>query len=111
MDLLIMIRTLLVLLLIALTAEVQSASPKVTGIFSNMRFGTEDVYGVEIFITYSSKGYFAQVQCAEGAINRPVVVPAIVAGSSVEFLVPTISATDTYSCPPGNSKGRSPRPE
>lgn len=96
---------ILTALLIFVTAESQADSPKVTGVFSNMRFGTEDVTGVEVFITFSDKGYFAQVQCAEGAISRPVVVPVLVAGPIVEFSVPTDAAPNSYSCPPGKFEG------
>ena len=100
-----MIRSILAALLIFISAELQAGPPKVTGVYSNMRFGTEDVTGVEIFLTYSMKGYFAHVQCAEGAIGRPLLVPVIVAGSFIEFVVPVESAPNTYSCPPGKFKG------
>jgi hypothetical protein len=100
-----MSRSILVALLVALFSESQAASPKVTGVFSNMRFGTEDVTGVEVFVTYSDKGHFAQVQCAEGAISRPVVVPVLVAGSYIEFAVPADSTPNAYSCPVGKFKG------
>jgi hypothetical protein len=100
-----MSRPLLVALLFAMSSGSHAASPKVTGVFSNMRFGTEDVTGVEVFVTYSDKGHFAQVQCAEGAISRPIVVPVLVAGSHVEFSVPTDSAANKFSCPAGKFKG------
>jgi hypothetical protein len=70
-----------------------------------MRFGTEDVSGVEIFITYSTNGYFAQVQCAEGSISRPVVVEVRVAASLIEFSVPPRSDQNSYSCPSGKFRG------
>ena len=100
-----MSRSKLIALLVFASAVAHAAAPKITGVFSSMRFGTEDVTGVEVFITSSGKGHFAQVQCAEGAISRPVVVPVIVTGSLVEFVVPTESAPNTYSCPPGKFKG------
>ena len=100
-----MIRSILITLLIFFTAEAQAASPRMTGMFSNMRFGTEDVGGVEVFITYSDKGYFAQVQCAEGAISRPILVPVVVAANFVEFIVPVQVEPNSYSCPSGKFKG------
>lgn len=100
-----MIRSLLIALIVFVSTESQAGSPKVTGVFSNMRFGTEDVTGVEVFLTCSMKGYFAQVQCAEGTISRPVVVFVTVAGSSIEFTVPVESVPNAYSCPAGKFKG------
>ena len=100
-----MSRSKLLALLLFASAVAHAASPKITGVFSSMRFGTEDVTGVEVFVTSSGKGYFAQVQCAEGAISRPVVVPVVVTGSLVEFVVPPDTTPNTYSCPPGKFKG------
>lgn len=65
--------------------------PKVTGIYSNMRFGTEDVTGVEVFILFSqfrgNSQYLATVQCAEGVPGVPEVVPVMVSGTSVSFKI------------------------
>jgi len=56
-----------------------------TGMFSSMRYGTEDLFGDEIFVVYSDSGFFAVVQCARGGVGRPMVAPAKVNGASVEF--------------------------
>lgn len=98
-------RATLFTLLIISSSLASAGPPKVTGLFSNMRFGTEDVTGVEIFITHSTSGYYVQVQCAEGAISRPVVVEALVSGSLIEFSVPPKSDPNSYSCPTGKFKG------
>lgn len=98
-------RAILLTLLIISSSLAYAAPTKVTGLFSNMHFGTEDVSGVEIFITNSTNGYFAQVQCAEGAISRPVVVEVHVSGSLIEFSVPPNSDQNSYSCPSGKFKG------
>lgn len=98
-------RATLFTLLIISSSLASAGPPKVTGPFSNMRFGTEDVTDVEIFITHSTSGYYVQVQCAEGAISRPVVVEALVSGSLIEFSVPPKSDSNSYSCPTGKFKG------
>ena len=98
-------KLILAAVLAILSAESQADSAKATGIFTSMQFGSEDVRGVEVFITYSDGGYFAQVQCAEGAISRPVVVPVSIAGPFVEFSVPKDLTPHSYSCPSGKFKG------
>ena len=61
--------------------------PRVTGIYTNMHFATEDVIGVEIFIVFSRNQYQAVVQCSEGEPGIPEVVPVTVSGSSISFKV------------------------
>lgn len=39
----------------------QAESPKITGLYSNMRAGTEDLSGVEVFPVRGEGGYFATV--------------------------------------------------
>ncbi len=76
----------LVCLVLAFGAQAADKSePRITGMFSSMRFGTEDLYGDEIFVVYSDTGYFAVVQCARGGVGRPMVAPAKVSGASIEF--------------------------
>ena len=96
---------ILIALLIFVASEAQADLLKVTGVYSNMRFGTEDVSGVEVFLTYSDKGYFAQIQCAEGAVSSPITVPVHVKNSFVEFSVPTNPVPNSYSCPSGKFNG------
>ena len=93
-----------ILLCVGLTAH--GDEPKVTGIFSSMSFGTEDVTGAEVFIVYSESGYYALVQCAEGAISRPIVTPARVSGNLVEFTVPKPAHQTDYTCPAGKFTGK-----
>lgn len=73
---------------IFMTSSVWASKLKITGVYSNMRFGTEDVTGVEILLVFSRAGYYAVMQCAEGAPGVPMVLPAKVAGSSVEIEPP-----------------------
>lgn len=63
---------------------------KVTGLFSDMAYNRDggDVIGIEVFITYSGKGYFVVYQSAEGEPTVPVVVPAKISGTSISFDVP-----------------------
>lgn len=101
-----MFRVFTFALLMTVAALGQAAPPKMTGVFTSMRFGTEDLSGVEVFITLSDRGYFVQVQCAEGAVSSPVVVPAVVSGSSVQFDLPAGPGPNIYSCPSGRFIGK-----
>jgi hypothetical protein len=69
----------------------KSLPSKVTGVFSDMAYNKEggDVIGIEIFLVYSNRGYFAVYQSSEGAPSVPVVLPAKVVGSSVSFQIPS----------------------
>jgi hypothetical protein len=75
-----------------------AAGPKVTGMFSSLRFGTEDVSGVEMYVMYSHSNYYAALQCAEGAPGIPEIVKLSVSASSISFVVPANSGS---SCPSG----------
>jgi len=63
-----------------------------------MQFGTEDVTGVEIFLVFSRSGYYAVMQCAEGAPGVPVVLPVKVAGNLLEIEAPLRKENDS-GCP------------
>ncbi len=82
----------------ALSPLSHGADPKVTGMFSNLRFGTEDVTGVEIYVVLSGGDYYATVQCVEGAPGIPETVKLSVSGSAVSFVVP---ANSSSGCLPG----------
>jgi hypothetical protein len=83
--------TILSLLLFTITLN---GSTKITGIYSNMRIHpeTDDVLGMEVFISYTSNGinhnYYALVQIAEGMPNVPNLVEAKVWGDSISFSIP-----------------------
>jgi hypothetical protein len=81
---------LVAVVLLAATPSAENRGPRVTGIYSNMRYIDEagDVLGTEVFIVYSSKGYFAIVQVAEGVPSVPAVVPIKVEGSRVSLSLP-----------------------
>lgn len=83
---------------IALSLPSHAAGPKVTGMFSNLRFGTEDVIGVEMYVVFSHGNYYATLQCAEGAPGIPETIKLSVSGLSVSFVVPENSASG---CLPG----------
>lgn len=88
---------------LAMLACVASATEpvKVTGIYSNMHFATEDVIGVEVFIVYSRNEYQAIVQCSEGAPGIPQVIPVVVSGASVSFVV----TSEQSGCPTSSFSG------
>lgn len=71
-------------------AATETDHQKVTGMFSDMTYSQEtgDVIGIEVFLVYSNRGYFAVYQTSEGEPSVPVVVSARVDGSSVSFQVP-----------------------
>ena len=48
-----------------------------------------DVSGMEVWIVYGLKGYYAVVQVAEGMPQTPVVVAAEVDGSVIRFVYPS----------------------
>jgi hypothetical protein len=108
-----MMRFVLATLLFLVTCVSNAWQDKITyitGIYTNMHLGTEDVTGVEVSVTYAEKSYFAVVQCAEGAISRPIVVPAIVRpatgeGYPIEFVIPPEQVRDRYVCPAGKFVG------
>ena len=55
-----------------------------------------DVYGLEVFISGTTQGYFATVQEAEGSPNAPVVVPLKIDGRRIEFELPDPDGTRTF---------------
>lgn len=77
------------LLLFLANTSWAAPQPKVTGTFSSLRYIKEsgDVLGVEISIVYGNYGYFALVQCAEGAPSKPVLVSAEVNGNNIQLAV------------------------
>ena len=81
---------LAVVLALICAASVEAKEARITGIFSDMHFVPEagDVSGMEVFIMYTSEGYYAVVQFAEGSPLVPLVVPVNVDKSSVRFTVP-----------------------
>jgi hypothetical protein len=89
---LISVSSLIALLLISTAGA--SSSPKVTGLFSNMRFYPDsgDVGGMEVFIVYASEGmsgqHYASVQQAEGSPEPPVIVKVTVISDKIEFKLP-----------------------
>jgi hypothetical protein len=76
------------LLLVAFSSEAQR-KPRVTGLFTDMRYSEEsgDLVGTEVWIVYGPGGYYATVQIAEGSPGVPQVVPVEVSGSNVRFAV------------------------
>ena len=67
--------------------------------FTDMAYNEEggDVNGIEIFLVYSNRGYYAVYQSGEGTPSVPVVVPAKVQGVMVTFQVPpAVDARGTF---------------
>jgi hypothetical protein len=50
--------------------------------------GSGDLLGVELHILPSRKGYFVVFQSSEGEPDQPVLVPAIVNGTRLSFILP-----------------------
>ncbi len=67
------------------------------GTFSNLKFNedTSDVLGFEITIIPGFRTAYVIFQCAEGAPETPVFVPAQVSAHHIRFIVPV---TDPSSC-------------
>ncbi len=88
-------------------AATEPGHPKVTGMFSDMEYSQEsgDVIGIEVFLVYSNRGYFAVYQASEGEPSVPVVISAKVDGSSVSFQVPPeIDSRGSFNGTIGNSE-------
>ncbi len=83
-----MFRFFIILALLLVSNLAFSATKtKVTGLFSDMHYISEagDVIGTEVFIVYSDSAYYAIMQCAEGAPSKPVIVSALINGTTVKF--------------------------
>lgn len=78
-----------------------AAQQRVTGTYSSLRMGTEDLSGAEVTVVYGGNGYYAIVQCAEGSPGIPLVVPAKVIGEVLTFTVTEASS----GCPPAMFSG------
>ncbi len=81
---------LLVLSLAAGPVFGQTSKPKVTGIYSNLRYNQEggDLLGMELLVIPSGAGYKAFVQIAEGGAPYTAVVPVTVEKSRISFTLP-----------------------
>jgi hypothetical protein len=80
---------LIALLAVAVTPTTAQQKVRVTGMFSDMHYIADagDVLGTEVFIAFTSKGYWAVVQMAEGVPDIPVVVPVTIKGTDVSFIL------------------------
>jgi len=88
----------ILLVSIVLPSTSQAINPKVTGMYSSLRYGTEDVTGAEIYVVFSHGDYYASLQCAEGSPGISETVKLSVSGSSVSFVV---SSNTSSGCPSG----------
>ena len=79
--------SIILALLLASNLAFSAAKNKITGLFSDMHYISEagDVIGAEIFIISSDSGYYAIMQCAEGAPSKPVIVSASINGTTVKL--------------------------
>jgi len=90
-------RTLLAsLALLFFAGAAHAAEPRVTGTFSSLRFGTEDVTGVEISVVVGGKDHYVIVQCAEGVPGIPEVAIAHLEGTALSF---QLAAKTNSGCP------------
>ena len=51
-----------------------------------MSKGEVSISGMEVFIVFTEKGYFALVQFSDGAPTVPELVPLVVQGRSISFV-------------------------
>jgi hypothetical protein len=93
---------LFALLIAVATLALAQDEVRVTGLYSNMKVGTEHISGVEIFIVLSEKDVYAIVQCAEAFPGKPFVAKATVDKNMVSFEVP--KDRDVV-CPSGRYQG------
>jgi hypothetical protein len=82
----------LVLHLVSSPTLLASDTPKtkVTGIYSDLAYYQEsgDLLGDEIMVLFSEQGYFVVLQYAEGVPSKPVLVPAVISGQRITFMLP-----------------------
>ena len=103
----VMIRaTFLFALLVLSTAvahAVDKAQPHVTGVYSDLHYISQegDWVGTELFLLYSGGPYFALIQCADGRLGTPVLLPATVDGPTVRFTIPA----EASGCAAGDFEG------
>jgi hypothetical protein len=85
----------LILLLTVSPAFAQTSVPKITGIYSSLRYNQEggDLQGMELLvIPEKAGGYSAFVQIAEGGAPFTAVVHIFVEGSRISFVIPVEGA-------------------
>jgi hypothetical protein len=77
--------------LLAWQASFSETPPKPTGIFTDMSYHSEggDMLGTELFVVKSNHGYYVIYQSSEGEPSVPVVIPAKVDGTKINFDVPS----------------------
>ena len=85
-------------------ADPAKQTSKVTGVFSDLRHVAQggDVVGTEIILVYGGGPYFVLVQCAEGRLGQPQLLPALVDYPRLTFTIPSDTST---SCPTGQFTG------
>jgi len=85
-------------------ADPAKQASKVTGVFSDLRYVAQggDVVGTEIILVYGGGLHFVLVQCAEGRMGQPQLLPALVEYPRLKFTVPSNTPT---SCPAGAFTG------
>jgi hypothetical protein len=76
-------------------ADADAAKPvdNVTGIYSTLKSvgGDEDLIGIEVIIVRSREGFRAFVLTADGVPAAPVIVPVRIDGSTVTFVIPSMT--------------------
>ena len=80
----------------------QAAEPHITGTYSSLRFGTEDLTGVELTIVFGGSQYYVIAQCSEGAPGVPEVAVAKVSGPNLSF---QLSTNTSSGCPSSEFEG------
>jgi hypothetical protein len=79
------------------TAKKPSATASaITGTYSNLGYHAEsgDLVGTEVFVFFAGHaGYMVLVQCSPAYPGAPVLAPATVRGSRIEFTLPPVSGS------------------
>jgi hypothetical protein len=91
------------LLLAPVACVATDAKSRITGVFSDLRYVPDagDVVGTEIFLIYGGGPYYVLIQCAEGRVGGPVLLPAIVDGANLSVTVPK---DNDAGCPGGEMR-------
>ena len=79
-----------VLLTIGMTAQgIPQRRGLVFGTFSSLRFVEEsgDLLGEELIVLPNMNSAYVVFQCAEGNASEPVLVPAVVKGTKIQFSI------------------------
>lgn len=91
-----------ILAILLTTSTALSVEYKVTGTFSSLRLGTEDLTGMEVSVVIGDDDHYFIVQCAEGTPGVPEVTVAHLQGTALSF---QLSRNTCSGCPATEFRG------